>query len=147
MQCKKDYRWVAAFVPDGAKLLDVGSDHALSADLPGSVGRIEKALAGEVVEGAFFSVCSEKCGRAWADGSRLRSVLPPVWQFWKRKIRLTPSNVIAGMGGRLIRDLENGRAKLGSVSRLWFCSPITNRGMSSAAGLYLTVFVCWLRIS
>ena len=42
---------VASFVPQGAVLLDVGSDHAyLPIDLV-EKGHIEHAIAGEVVEG------------------------------------------------------------------------------------------------
>ena len=107
---------VAAFVPDGAKLLDVGSDHAY---LPINLiqeGRIEKALAGEVIEGAF-SVCPEKCGEHGLTEQievRLANGLAAL-----EAEDQIDTIVIAGMGGRLISEiLENGRAKLGSISRL-----------------------------
>jgi len=46
---------VASFVPQGAVLLDVGSDHAyLPIDLV-ERGRIEGAIAGEVVDGPYQS--------------------------------------------------------------------------------------------
>ena len=46
---------VASFVPQGAVLLDVGSDHAyLPIDLV-ERGRIKSAIAGEVVEGPYQS--------------------------------------------------------------------------------------------
>ena len=45
---------VASFVPQGAILLDVGSDHAyLPIDLV-ERGKIESAIAGEVVEGCLL---------------------------------------------------------------------------------------------
>ena len=43
---------VASFVPQGAVLLDVGSDHAYLPIELVEKGRIEAAIAGEVVEGA-----------------------------------------------------------------------------------------------
>ena len=42
---------VASFVPAGARLLDVGSDHAYLPIALLQEGKIEAAIAGEVVEG------------------------------------------------------------------------------------------------
>ena len=51
---------VASFVPQGAILLDVGSDHAYLPIELVEKGHIESAIAGEVVRGAL-SVCCQKC--------------------------------------------------------------------------------------
>ena len=46
---------VASFVPQGAVLLDVGSDHAYLPIELVEKGHIEAAIAGEVVEGPYQS--------------------------------------------------------------------------------------------
>ena len=107
---------VASFVPQGAVLLDVGSDHAyLPIDLV-ERGRIKSAIAGEVVEGP----CQSAVKNVEAHGL-------------KEKIQVRLANglaafeeadqvsviTIAGMGGRLIATiLEEGLDKLASVQRL-----------------------------
>ncbi|OZV77055.1 tRNA (adenine(22)-N(1))-methyltransferase TrmK, partial [Streptococcus agalactiae] len=48
-------RNVAHFVPNGSKLLDVGSDHAYLPIFLLENGKISSAIAGEVVKGPFES--------------------------------------------------------------------------------------------
>ena len=107
---------LASFVPQGAILLDVGSDHAyLPIDLV-ERDQIAAAIAGEVVEGPYQSA--------------VRNVEA---HCLKEKIQVCLANglaaceesdqvsviTIAGMGGRLIaRILEEGLDKLANVECL-----------------------------
>lgn len=107
---------VAAFVPDGAKLLDVGSDHAYLPIYLIQEGRIEKALAGEVVEGPFRSAQKNVAEHRLTEQIEVR--LANGLAAFEAEDQID-TIVIAGMGGRLISEiLENGRAKLGAISRL-----------------------------
>ncbi|KYF33754.1 putative tRNA-m1A22 methylase [Streptococcus mitis] len=107
---------VASFVPQGAILLDVGSDHAYLPIELVERGQIKSAIAGEVVEGPYQSAVKN------VDAHGLKE---------KIQVRLAnglaafeePDQVsvitIAGMGGRLIaRILEEGLDKLANVERL-----------------------------
>ena len=107
---------VASFVPQGAILLDVGSDHAY---LPIELierGQIESAIAGEVVEGPYQSAVKnvEAHGLKEKIQVRLANGLTAFEEADQVSVI-----TIAGMGGRLIaRILEEGLDKLADVERL-----------------------------
>ena len=107
---------VASFVPQGAILLDVGSDHAY---LPIELierGQIESAIAGEVVEGPYQSAVKnvEAHGLKEKIQVRLANGLAAFEEADQVSVI-----TIAGMGGRLIaRILEGGLDKLANVERL-----------------------------
>ena len=107
---------VASFVPQGAILLDVGSDHAY---LPIELierGQIESAIAGEVVEGPYQSAVKnvEAHGLKEKIQVRLANGLAAFEEADQVSVI-----TIAGMGGRLIaRILEEGLDKLANVERL-----------------------------
>ncbi|WP_173226958.1 MULTISPECIES: tRNA (adenine(22)-N(1))-methyltransferase TrmK [unclassified Streptococcus] len=107
---------VASFVPRGAILLDVGSDHAY---LPIELierGQIKNAIAGEVVEGPYQSAVKnvEAHGLKEKIQVRLANGLAAFEETDQVSVI-----TIAGMGGRLIaRILEEGLDKLANVERL-----------------------------
>ena len=107
---------VASFVPQGAILLDVGSDHAyLPIDLV-ERGRIKSAIAGEVVEGPYQSAVKnvEAHGLKEKIQVRLANGLAAFEEADQVSVI-----TIAGMGGRLIaRILEEGLDKLANLERL-----------------------------
>ena len=107
---------VASFVPQGAILLDVGSDHAyLPIDLV-ERRRINSAIAGEVVEGPYQSAVKnvEAHGLKEKIQVRLANGLTAFEEADQVSVI-----TIAGMGGRLIATiLEEGLDKLASVQRL-----------------------------
>jgi tRNA (adenine22-N1)-methyltransferase len=106
---------VAKYVPQGAKIADIGSDHAY---LPCHLAKnkvIRFAIAGEVAVGPYQSAQSNVQSEGLTDIISVRlgdglAVLEP---------DEAECITIAGMGGSLITTiLEAGREKLGSVSRL-----------------------------
>ena len=107
---------VASFVPQRAILLDVGSDHAyLPIDLV-EKDLIERAIAGEVVEGPYQSAVKnvEAHGLKEKIQVRLANGLAAFEEADQVSVI-----TIAGMGGRLIaRILEEGLDKLANVERL-----------------------------
>ncbi|HEM4129194.1 TPA: tRNA (adenine-N(1))-methyltransferase [Streptococcus suis] len=107
---------VADYVPQGARLADVGSDHAYLPLFLVEQGRIEFAVAGEVVQGPYQSALQnvEQAGQSDKISVRLANGLAAVEQADQ-----ISTVTIAGMGGRLIADiLEAGKDKLVSVERL-----------------------------
>ena len=112
----KRLEMVASFVPQGAVLLDVGSDHAYLPIELVERGQIEAAIAGEVVEGPFQSAVKnvEAHGLKEKIQVRLANGLAAFEEADQVSVI-----TIAGMGGRLIaRILEEGLDKLADVERL-----------------------------
>ena len=107
---------VASFVPQGAILLDVGSDHAyLPIDLV-ERGKIESAIAGEVVEGPYQSAVKNVEAHSLKEKIQVR--LANGLAAFEESDQVSVIT-IAGMGGRLIaRILEEGLDKLANVERL-----------------------------
>ena len=107
---------VASFVPQGAILLDVGSDHAyLPIELVES-GKIERAIAGEVVVGPYQSALKNVKAHGLSEKIQVR--LANGLAAFEETDQVS-TITIAGMGGRLIATiLEEGLDKLSSVNRL-----------------------------
>jgi tRNA (adenine22-N1)-methyltransferase len=109
LELSKRLEKVGEFVPEAARLADIGSDHAY---LPVALmlkGKITFAVAGEVVQGPFDSArkqvrkngLEEKIVVRLADGL---AAIKPEDQI--------DAITIAGMGGSLIKDiLEAGKEK------------------------------------
>ena len=107
---------VAAFVPEGARLLDVGSDHAYLPIYLMEKGMIRHAIAGEVVEGPFQSAQKNVATHGLSQQIEVR--LANGLAAFEAEDQVD-TIVIAGMGGRLIADiLAAGQKKLTSVKRL-----------------------------
>ena len=107
---------VASFVPQGAVLLDVGSDHAYLPIELVERGQIERAIAGEVVDGPYQSAVKnvESHGLNEKIQVRLANGLAAFEEADQVSVI-----TIAGMGGRLIATiLEEGLEKLANVERL-----------------------------
>lgn len=107
---------VASFVPQGATLLDVGSDHAYLPIELVERGKIESAIAGEVVEGPYQSAVKNVEAHGLEEKIQVR--LANGLAAFEEEDRVSVIT-IAGMGGRLIaRILEEGLGKLANVERL-----------------------------
>ena len=107
---------VASFVPQGAILLDVGSDHAYLPIELVEKGHIERAIAGEVVVGPYQSAAKnvESHGLTEKIQVRLANGLAAFEESDQVSVI-----TIAGMGGRLIDTiLEDGLDKLATVEHL-----------------------------
>ena len=107
---------VASFVPQGAVLLDVGSDHAYLPIELVEIAQIKSAIAGEVVEGPYQSAVKnvEAHGLKEKIQVRLANGLAAFEEADQVSVV-----TIAGMGGRLIATiLEEGLEKLANVERL-----------------------------
>ena len=107
---------VASFVPQGAILLDVGSDHAYLPIELVERGQIKSAIAGEVVEGPYQSAVKNVEAHGLKEKIQIR--LANGLAAFEATDQVSVIT-IAGMGGRLIaRILEEGLEKLASVERL-----------------------------
>ncbi len=107
---------VASLVPAGARVADIGSDHAY---LPAALvldGKINFAIAGEVVKGPYENAVHEIKDHQLEGQviSRLADGLAAIEPADK-----VDTITIAGMGGSLIASiLEKGKNKLTEIKRL-----------------------------
>ena len=107
---------VASYVPAGARMADIGSDHAY---LPAALAlqkKISYAVAGEVVKGPYENAVSEIKGHGLTDliKPRLADGLAAIMPADR-----IDTVVVAGMGGTLIAEiLERGKDRLQGVRRL-----------------------------
>ena len=107
---------VASFVPQGAVILDVGSDHAYLPIELVERGQIETAIAGEVVEGPYQSAVKNVEAHGLKEKIQVR--LANGLAAFEEEDQVTVIT-IAGMGGRLIATiLEEGLEKLSNIQRL-----------------------------
>ncbi|MFC6171528.1 tRNA (adenine(22)-N(1))-methyltransferase [Loigolactobacillus jiayinensis] len=107
---------VAGYVPQGARLADIGSDHALVPINLVASGKIDYAVAGEVIAGPFSraETAIAEAGLAAQIQVRLADGLAAI-----QVADQIDTVVIAGMGGILIRDiLARGWQTLKTVKRL-----------------------------
>lgn len=107
---------VAEQVPEGSRLLDVGSDHAYLPIALMEAGRIVAAVAGEVVAGPYQSAVANVAEQGLSDKIQVR--LASGLAAMKETDAISAIS-ICGMGGRLIADiLEAGKAQLTGQERL-----------------------------
>jgi len=107
---------VASFVPQGAILLDVGSDHAYLPIELVERGQIKSAIAGEVVEGPYKSAVKNVESHNLKERIQVR--LANGLAAFEEADQVSVIT-IAGMGGRLIATiLKEGLEKLANVERL-----------------------------
>lgn len=107
---------VASFVRPGARIADIGADHAYLAAALVLNGQSDFAIAGEVAKGPFENAVEEvkRQGLEKKISLRLADGLAAIHGDDQ-----IDTIIIAGMGGALIRRiLDEGQAKLGSVKRL-----------------------------
>lgn len=101
---------VAKLVPKGARLADIGSDHAYLPAYLALAGQIDFAIAGEVVKGPFHN--AQQVVRAQGLNEQISVRLADGLAAIELADRID-TITICGMGGTLICDiLEKGQAKL-----------------------------------
>lgn len=115
VKLSKRLHTIASYVPEGAKVADIGSDHALLPVYLAQTGRIAYAVAGEINDGPFEAANKQvkEAGLGSVISVRQGNGLAVINEHEVDAI------TIAGMGGALIVSiLEEGKPKLASVRTL-----------------------------
>ncbi|MCI1840610.1 MAG: tRNA (adenine(22)-N(1))-methyltransferase TrmK [Lactococcus lactis] len=116
IKLSKRLKAIADYVDKGARLADIGSDHAYLPTYLVQKNEVEFAVAGEVVKGPF-EIAKNHVAQANLKENiqvRLANGLAAI-----ENVDKIDTIVIAGMGGILISEiLEAGKGKLSSVKRL-----------------------------
>ncbi|MDR9867344.1 tRNA (adenine(22)-N(1))-methyltransferase TrmK [Lactococcus cremoris] len=116
IKLSKRLKAVADYVDKGARLADIGSDHAYLPTYLVQKNEVKFAVAGEVVKGPF-EIAKNHVAQANLKENiqvRLANGLAAI-----ENVDKIDTIVIAGMGGILISEiLEAGKGKLNSVKRL-----------------------------
>ncbi|WP_208560152.1 tRNA (adenine(22)-N(1))-methyltransferase [Marinilactibacillus kalidii] len=114
IQLSKRLKRVASYIPNNARLADIGSDHAY---LPCSLalkGDLEFAIAGEVVKGPYDKALNEVQSR------NLEEVIEVRFGDGLEVIESSDhidTITICGMGGALIRDILTRGLSLNKLNR------------------------------
>lgn len=112
----KRLKKIADFVPNGSRLLDVGSDHAYLPIFLLQENKIQQAIAGEVAIGPFYSAVKNVENYGLSDRIQVR--LADGLAAFSEEDGIDVIT-IAGMGGRLIREiLSKEKEKLSSMKRI-----------------------------
>lgn len=115
-QLSKRLMRVGAHVKKGARLADIGSDHAYLPCFLAKQHHVEFAIAGEVVKGPFLS--AERQIRSEGLSSVIEARLGNGLDVIRAEDQVTDIT-IAGMGGPLIASiLDRGKVKTDLVERL-----------------------------
>lgn len=115
VKLSKRLQTIAGYVPEGVKLADIGSDHALLPVYLAERGRVSFAVAGEINAGPRDAAVKQvkEAGLAAIISVRLGDGLAVIAPYEVDVV------TIAGMGGSLISHiLEEGQSKLAGVSKL-----------------------------
>lgn len=115
IKLSKRLQTIANYVPDGSRLADIGSDHALLPAYLAERGRVSFAVAGELNAGPLEAAAKQvkEAGLGAVIDVRQGDGLAVLAQNEADVV------TVAGMGGSLIAAiLEEGREKLESASRL-----------------------------
>ena len=124
VQLSQRLKDVATYVTKGAKLLDVGSDHAYLPIYLLEKGLITSAIAGEVVKGPYESALANVSASGFQDKIDVR--LANGLAAFEPSDAVT-TITICGMGGRLIADiLDAGKDKLKGDTEIIFTIIWTN---------------------
>ncbi len=125
MKLSKRLATIAALVPPGGRLADIGTDHAYLPVYLVTEGIVPSAVAGEVHEGPFRSAAEALAGVGLADRIDLR--------FGDGLAVLAPGEVdtavIAGMGGATIVEILAARPEVTAALSCLVLQPMQGAGL------------------
>lgn len=106
---------LADFIPSGAKVADIGGDHAYLLIQLAREGRLKRGIVGEINQGPFQNACRNVKRMGY------QSVIDVRFGDGLSVVQATEFDVlvISGMGGTLIKNiLDKGKEKLAGVQKM-----------------------------